>query len=102
MQNPFQNPAFSMTSLTAAINILPNTYGRLEQLNLMPPNPVRFRSITIEELNGVLNLLPTATPGSPGTLGKRGKRTVRSFTVQGDCIRKNNSLKNNGFSESNS
>ena len=81
MQNPFQNPAFSMTSLTSAINILPNTYGRLEQLNLMPPNPVRFRAITVEEQNGVLNLLPTAVVGSPGTLGKRGKRTVRSFTV---------------------
>jgi hypothetical protein len=81
MQNPFQNPAFSMTSLTAAINILPNTYGRIEQLNLMPPNPVRFRAITVEEQNGVLNLLPTAVLGSPGTLGKRGRRTVRSFTV---------------------
>ena len=63
MQNPFQNPAFSMTSLTSAINILPNTYGRLEQLNLMPPNPVRFRAITVEEQNGVLNLLPTAVVG---------------------------------------
>jgi hypothetical protein len=81
MQNPFQNPAFSMTSLTSAINILPNTYGRLEQLNLMPQSPVRFRAITVEEQNGVLNLLPTAVLGSPGTLGKRGRRTVRSFTV---------------------
>ena len=94
MQNPFQNPAFSMTSLTAAINILPNTYGRLEQLNLMPPSPVRFRQVMVEEQNGVLTLLPTLPPGSPGTLGKRGKRPVgvadiifratregRSFTV---------------------
>ena len=34
MQNPFDNAAFSMASLTAAINIIPNRYGRLEALGL--------------------------------------------------------------------
>lgn len=38
MQNPFHNPAFSMAALTAAINILPNRYGRLEELNLFRPS----------------------------------------------------------------
>lgn len=70
MQNPFQNPAFSMTSLTAAINILPNTYGRLEQLNLMPPNPVRFRSITIEELNGGVKPASYSNTRFTGHLGQ--------------------------------
>ena len=41
MQNPFTNPAFSMAALTAAINILPNRYGRIEDLGLMPAKPVR-------------------------------------------------------------
>lgn len=45
MNNPFQSPAFSMTALTAAINILPNQFGKLDQLNLMPARPVRFRQI---------------------------------------------------------
>ena len=81
MNNPFANPAFSMASLTAAINLLPNRYGRLEQLNLMPAKPVRQRQILVEERNGVLNLLPTQPPGSPGTVGRRGKRTLRSFVV---------------------
>lgn len=74
MQNIFENPAFSMSALTAAINILPNRYGRLEELNLMPAKPVRQRQIVVEEMNGVLNLLPTLPPGSPGTVGVRGKR----------------------------
>ena len=74
MNNPFSNPAFSMAALTAAINILPNRYGRLEELNLMPSKPVRQRQIVVEEMNGVLNLLPTLPPGSPGTVGVRGKR----------------------------
>lgn len=81
MQNPFDNPAFSMASLTAAINIVPNRYGRLEQLNLFPAKPVRTRQILVEERNGVLNLLPTMPPGSPGTVGTRGKRQLRSFVI---------------------
>jgi hypothetical protein len=81
MNNPFDTPAFNMTALTAAINILPNTYGRLEQMGLMPARPVRFRQIAIEEKNGVLNLLPTMPVGAPGTVGERGKRKFRSFAV---------------------
>ncbi len=81
MQNPFHNPAFSMAALTAAINILPNRYGRLEELNLFPAKPVRTRQILVEEMNGVLNLLPTLPPGSPGTVGRRGKRKLRSFVI---------------------
>lgn len=81
MLNPFLTDAFNMVSLTRAINILPNNYGRVRELNLMPGRGVRTRSVIVEEKNGVLNLLPTLPPGSPGTVGRRGKRTVRSFTI---------------------
>src|SRR5512146_507670 len=79
--NPFSTDAFNMAALTAAINRIPNTYGRLEQLNLMPPEGVRTRTILIEEMSGVLNLLPTQPVGAPGTLGTSGKRKVRSFVI---------------------
>ena len=81
MANPFGNDAFGAVALTAAINILPNRYGKAEEMNLMPPRPVRLRQIAIEERNGVLSLLPTAVVGSPGTVGKRGKRKIRSFII---------------------
>ncbi|ETZ04380.1 major capsid protein [Holospora undulata] len=81
MQNPFSHPAFNMAALTASINLLPNTYGRTESLGLFPSKSVRFRHIAIEERNGVLSLLPTASPGAPGTVGKRDKRKVRTFTI---------------------
>lgn len=81
MQNPFIHPAFSMASLTAAINLLPNRYGRLDELGIMPAKAVRQRQIIVEEMNGVLNLLPTRSPGAPGSVGTRGKRTVRSFVI---------------------
>lgn len=79
--NPFASDAFDMVSLTTAINKIPNTYGRLEQLNLFPPQGVRTRTIILEERNGVLNLLPTQPVGAPGTLGITGKRKVRSFVI---------------------
>jgi len=79
--NPFATDAFNMVALTAAINKIPNTYGRLEQLNLMAPTGVRTRTIIIEEMSGVLNLLPTQPVGAPGTVGTQGKRKVRSFVI---------------------
>src|SRR3990170_4837193 len=79
--NPFSSDAFEMAALTAAINKIPNTYGRLERLNLMPPQGVRTRTIIIEEMGGVLNLLPTQPVGAPGTVAVTGKRKVRSFVI---------------------
>jgi hypothetical protein len=81
MNNPFHTPAFSMAALTAAINIIPNRFGRIESLGLFPDKPVRTRQILVEEQNGVLNLLPSMPPGSPGTVGRRGKRAMRSFVI---------------------
>jgi len=81
MQNIFENPAFSMSALTTAINFLPNNYDRLGAMGLFVDKPQRFRSVVVEEQNGVLTLLPTLPPGSPGTVGVRGKRKVRSFTI---------------------
>lgn len=81
MNNPFNNPAFSMSSLTAAINIIPNRFGRIEALKIFPDKPVRTRQVMVEEQNGVLNLLPTMPVGAPGTVGTRGKRAMRSFVV---------------------
>lgn len=81
MNNPFNNPAFSMSSLTAAINIIPNRFGRIEALKIFPDKPVRTRQVMVEEQNGVLNLLPTMPVGAPGTVGIRGKRAMRSFVV---------------------
>lgn len=81
MLNPFTSDAFSMAALTAAINKIPNNYGRVEQLGLMPAQGVRTRTIIIEEMGGVLNLLPTRPVGAPGTVGVQGKRKVRSFVI---------------------
>ena len=80
--NPFlDNDAFNMVSLTKAINILPNRYGRINELNLMPGRGVTTRTIIVEEKNGVLTLLQTMPVGSPGQEARQGKRKVRSFVI---------------------
>ena len=81
MLNPFELDAFNVTSLTASINLLPNNYGKLEEMNLFPQKSVRTRTIAVEEQNGVLNLLPTQMPGGPSTYEGRSKRKMRSFTI---------------------
>lgn len=81
MVDPFASGGFNLTTLSAAINKLPNRFGRIAELNLMPIKGVTTRSIDIEERNGVLNLVPTRPWGSPGTQNKSGKRTLRSFAI---------------------
>ena len=81
IQNPFNNPAFEMTQLTKAINLLPNNYGRLREMNIMPVKGIRTRSAIVEMRNGILTLLPTKPVGSAGTIHKTTKRNVRSFVI---------------------
>jgi len=79
--NPFEQDAFNMASLCAAIDILPNNYGRVNQLGLFSDAPVTQRTVIIDERNGVLNILQTMPVGSPGQQNQMGKRAARSFVV---------------------
>jgi hypothetical protein len=80
--NPFEQDAFNMASLCAAIDILPNMYGRVNQLGLFNNvDGITTRTAIVEEQSGILNLLKTMPLGAPGNYNKVGKRTVRSFTV---------------------
>src|SRR5262245_54521580 len=81
MQNIFDNPAFSLSSLTAAVNVIPNQYGRYQQLGIFPESGVRTTTVMVEHQNGVLNLLPTVPRGGPPTVGNVGKRELRAFTI---------------------
>lgn len=81
MLDPFVNPAFSATSLTAAINLLPPASTLIESMGLMPERGVNTRTIIVEERDGKLALLPTRPLGTPGSVGSANKRRVRSFVI---------------------
>ena len=77
----FNQDAFSAASLTGAVSLVPNTYGRIGELGIFKSEPVPTTSVMIVIENGVLNLLPTRPRGGPASLGTRGKQTPKSFPI---------------------
>lgn len=77
--NPFG--LFSVADLSAAINVIPNRYGRLNELNLFPAKGIINNTVLVEEKHGALSLLTSEEYGSTGTVGTIGKRKVRTFAV---------------------
>lgn len=79
--NPFDAGGYSLAEMTEAINLLPNVYTRLGQMGLFRFEGVTQRSVIIEQMEGVLNLLPTVPLGGPPTVANRDPRSMRSFTI---------------------
>ena len=79
--NPFDAGGFGLAEMSAAIQMLPNPYGRVGQLGLFAPEPISQRNVTIESIEGELRLLPAVAVGAPATVGSTDQRSVRSFAV---------------------
>ncbi|MBU1567440.1 MAG: major capsid protein [Proteobacteria bacterium] len=79
--NPFDTGGYNMATLTESVNLIPNMYGRVRQLGIFTPDPVRTRQIIIEEINGILTLLKSQPVGGPPPRKKHGKAKMRSFII---------------------
>lgn len=80
--NPFADVnAYGFYPLSQAINVIPNTYGRLNALGLFEFNPITTNVVIIEAQNQILTLLPSKERGAPGSESKHGKRTSLTFKV---------------------
>ena len=79
--NPFAGSGFTLAEMTAAIQQLPNRYGRVGELGLFASEPISQRTVVIESVDGELRLLPSVQPGAPATVGTSEQRTLRSFVV---------------------
>jgi hypothetical protein len=77
--NPFDQ--FGVVEVSEAINVLPNKYGRIQELGIFTEKGVVTNKIAVEEKNGSLVLLPLNERGGPATQGKGGKRKIRTFAV---------------------
>lgn len=77
----FSNSAFSLTSLTDAINKVPFVPGRLGQLGIFDESGVSTTSVMIEEREGSLSLIETSPRGAPATQNLHNKRKARSLVV---------------------
>jgi hypothetical protein len=77
----FQGDAFTTTSLTESINLLPYQPRRIGQMGLFAERGVPNKTVWIEENRGAVAILATKTRGVPGEVNKAAKRTGRSFDI---------------------
>lgn len=77
----FAGDAFSVVSLTSAINRMPFKPSTIGKMNLFATRGITSTIAVVEEKDGVLSLLPTAARGSPPGVAARGDRRARNFTV---------------------
>jgi virulence-associated protein VapD len=81
MTDPFTPDAFSLNTLTAAINNLPFKPGRLGQLGLFHEQGITTLNASIEERDGVLNLVDVKPRGADAQLFEGANRKIHSFRV---------------------
>ena len=73
----FNSDAFSMMSLTAAIERTPYVPNFLGSLNIFTPKPVTTRAVAMEEINGRIALIQTDRPGAAPATRENEKRKLR-------------------------
>lgn len=77
----FNNNAFSVVEMTKAISVIPNMYGRLNELKLFPGEGIATTSVNLEIENQVLSLVPQGTRGGRSTQGGDRSRILKSFNI---------------------
>ena len=77
----FNSDAFSMFSLTAAINKAPYVPKFLRELGIFQQKPIRTTVAAVEDRQGTLALVPTSARGTIGDARRRPSRTIRNFNV---------------------
>ena len=70
---------FRLIQDTRAINLIPNTYGRIQQLGLFREEGSVTTSIKIVSVNGVLTLLSALPRGSEPLLNQNETRNIRTI-----------------------
>jgi hypothetical protein len=77
----FNNDAFSVASLTHAINEQPHVPGRIGELGLFAEEGITTTSIQIEKVGETLSLVPAGERGAPASPVGGDKRSMVSFNA---------------------
>jgi hypothetical protein len=77
----FNDDAFSVVSMSEAINNVPAVPGRLGQMGLFSERGITTTHVSIESRNGVLVLIPPTPRGGPGVTIPKGNRNLRLIGV---------------------
>lgn len=77
----FNNDAFSLTSLTDAINDMKYVPGRIDQMGLFQGSGVTTTTVALENKSNVLILVAPSPRGAPGVTMDKPKRSLRNLAV---------------------
>src|SRR5690554_8049522 len=75
----FNSDAFSMVSLTEALNQQEFQPSFLRTRGIFTPKRVRTETVAIESKEGVLSLIQTSPRGAPPEAASKGRRSIRDF-----------------------
>lgn len=81
MLDVFNSDAFSVVSLTDAINKMKHVPGRLGEMGLFNESGVSDTSVAIEEKSGQLILVAPTARGGPGVTVGKNKRSMKKIAV---------------------
>lgn len=81
MLDVFNQDAFSVRSLTDAINKIKFVPGRIGQLGIFTETSISTTIIMVEEKDGVLSLVKPSPRGAPGQTVDKAKRAAHPFVV---------------------
>lgn len=81
MLDVFKSNAFSVVSLTDAINKIKFVPGRLGQMGLFTTTGITTTTVAIEQKDGILVLVPPTPRGGPGTTIDKSKRSLLDIRV---------------------
>jgi hypothetical protein len=75
----FNNDAFSLFSMTDAIERIPHRPGLLGSMNLFTPVPVTTVTVAVERLTNSLSIIQTSERGAPPSTQNKIRPDIRDF-----------------------
>ena len=72
---------FDLVSTTNALRKIPNMYGRVRQSKLFTPRTVATTTVRLQEINGVLSLVPARDRGASGSLNNSATRKFHYLDI---------------------
>ena len=76
----FDKP-FEVTDLTEELNLIPNTWGLINELGIFNAEGVSQHTVTVESTSGTLSVIPDSVRGNRNTVNKNDTRSIYAFGV---------------------
>jgi len=76
----FDKP-FEVTDLTEELNLIPNTWGLINELGIFNAEGVTQHTVTVESTSGTLSVIPDTVRGARTTVNKDDTRSIYAFGI---------------------